>query len=249
MKPFTIYPAIDLRGGQVVRLQYGDPNLKTTYSDHPSDFAAHWLKMGAKWLHLINLDAAFGETDSANLDAIQAIVTSYGNQIQIQTGGGIRSFEKMEALFKLGVTRVILGTAAVQNPVLVKQALRTFGAEKIAIGIDARDGFVKTKGWQETEPITPLALACQLKQTGIQTIIYTDIARDGAGTGINLESTTRLAKESGLTVIASGGVNSMEDVRAVKASGLSGVVIGKALYEQRLDPQAVFQLQAGGQSC
>lgn len=249
MKSFTIYPAIDLRKGNVVRLQYGDPNLQTTYSDNPANYAGYWLTLGAKWLHLINLDAAFGEDDSANISAIREIVSTYGHLIQIQTGGGIRSMEKIQTLLKLGVKRVILGTAAVQNPNLVKQAIAEFGSQKIVVGIDARDGLVKTKGWKETEVISPLELANQLKQIGLQTIIFTDIARDGAGTGINLESTTVLAKQSGLNIIASGGVNLIDDVIAVKEEGLPGVVIGKALYEQRLNPQAVFKLQVGEIPC
>ncbi len=249
MKSFTIYPAIDLRKGNVVRLLYGDPKLQTTYGDNPANYAGYWLNLGAKWLHVINLDAAFGEVDSANLSGLQEIVRTYGDLIQIQTGGGIRSLEKIRALINLGVKRVILGTVAVQKPTLVKQAVSEFGPEKIVIGIDARDGLVKTKGWTETENITPLTLANKLKELGIQTIIYTDIARDGAGTGINLESTTALAEQSGLTVIASGGVNSLEDVTAVKQAGLPGVVVGKALYEQRINPQAVFSLQSGETPC
>lgn len=249
MNSFTIYPAIDLRNGNVVRLLYGDPELQTTYGDNPLNFARNWLNLGAKWLHLINLDAAFGEDDSANLSSIHQIVTTYGDMIHIQTGGGIRSIEKVRALINLGVKRVILGTAAVQNPKLVKHAVEEFGAEKIVIGIDARDGLVKTQGWVETENISPLELANQLKAIGIQTVIYTDIARDGAGTGINLESTTALAEQSGLTVIASGGVNNLDDVTAVKQAGLPGVVIGKALYEQKINPQVVFNLQSGENSC
>lgn len=249
MKSFTIYPAIDLRGGNVVRLQYGDPNLQTTYSDNPTHYAGYWLNLGAKWLHLINLDAAFGEEDSANLSAIQEIISTYGHLVKIQTGGGIRSIEKIRALLNVGVTRVILGTAAVQNPALVKQAIAEFGPQKIVAGIDARDGLVKTKGWQETEALSPLELASQLKKIGLQTIIYTDIARDGAGTGINLESTAALAKQSELTVIASGGINLIDDVIAVREKGIPGVVIGKALYEQKLNPQAVFTLQTGETPC
>lgn len=249
MKPFTVYPALDLRGGQVVRLQYGDPALQTTYGNNPIQFAEHWLNLGAKWLHVINLDAAFSEDDSANLAAIDEIVCTYGNQIQIQTGGGIRSFETIQGLITLGVKRIILGTAAVQKQTLVKQALGEYGPQKIVVGIDARDGRVKTKGWKETEQITPLALARQLKQIGIQTIIFTDIARDGAGTGINLESTRELARQSDLEVIASGGVNRYEDVLQVKNAGLPGIVVGKALYDQKINPTDLFELQTGGIEC
>ncbi len=142
------------------------PNLQTTYSDNPANYAGYWLNLGAKWLHLINLDAAFGEDDTDNITAIQEIVSTYGHMIQIQTGGGIRSMEKIQTLLNLGVKRVILGTAAVQNPDMVKQAIAEFGPQKIVVGIDARDGLVKTKGWKETEDHFTTGFSQSVKTNG-----------------------------------------------------------------------------------
>ncbi len=245
---FTIYPAIDLRKGNVVRLQFGDPNLQTTYGSNPVDFAATWLEKGAKWLHLINLDAAFGEDDTANRTVIREIAQTFGDQIKIQTGGGIRSLENINTMLETGVSRVILGTAAVENPDLVSAAIKQFGARQIVVGVDARDGLVRTKGWTEASALSPLDFALQLENRGVKTVIFTDISRDGSGLGINLEQTLALSTATNLEIIASGGIHSLNDVLTVKHSGLPGVVIGKALYDKRINPDQLFQNQEG-ESC
>lgn len=247
-QPFTIYPAIDLRAGKVVRLQFGNPDLQTTYGENPIEFAAYWLEKGAQWLHIINLDAAFGDNDSANQKAIQTIVQMFGNQLRIQTGGGIRSLNQVRKMVDLGVARVIFGTVAVENHELVTQSVSMFGADHIVVGVDAKNGVVKTRGWVESTALSPATFTRQLKNQGIQTIIYTDINRDGTGLGINLEQTVSLAADTGLEVIASGGVNSLEDVISVKEAGLPGVVIGKALYDHRINPDHLFSIM-GGKSC
>lgn len=229
---FTVYPAVDLRGGKVVRLKEGDPKRLTAYSDDPAKTARRWLEAGTNWLHVVNLDGAFGENESANRSAIEDIL-KIGAQIQF--GGGIRSLGAIERAIKLGVSRVILGTIAVEQPNAVADALRIFGAEKIAIGIDARDGLVRVRGWQNGSRVSTLALALQMRDLGVQTVIFTDISRDGVNAGLNIPASRELAEASGLDVIASGGVQALEDVRAARAANLAGVIIGRALYEGTID--------------
>lgn len=232
MKPFTVYPAIDLRGGKVVRLQGGDPNRQTAYSDDPREVALRWRSAGADWLHVVDLDAAFGAENAANRRALDAILRLGG---QVQFGGGVRTLEEMAALFDLGVTRVVLGTAAVEHPALVAQALARFGPGAVAVGIDACGGRVRTRGWQADSGLDAVEFACRLAALGLRTVIHTDIARDGLGTGVNVAASRELAAASGLDVIASGGVAALADVRAARAAGLRGVIIGRALYEGQVD--------------
>ncbi|MGQ9490163.1 MAG: 1-(5-phosphoribosyl)-5-[(5-phosphoribosylamino)methylideneamino]imidazole-4-carboxamide isomerase [Anaerolineae bacterium] len=232
MKPFTVYPAIDLRGGKVVRLQGGDPNRQTAYSDDPGEVALRWRSAGADWLHVVDLDAAFGAENTANRRALDAILRLGG---QVQFGGGVRTLEDMAALFDLGVTRVVLGTAAVEHPALVAQALARFGPGAVAVGIDARNGRVCTRGWQADSGLEAVEFARRLAALGLRTVIHTDIARDGLGTGINVAASRELAAASGLDVIASGGVAALADVHAARAAGLGGVIIGRALYEGQVD--------------
>jgi phosphoribosylformimino-5-aminoimidazole carboxamide ribotide isomerase len=229
---FAIYPAIDLRGGKVVRLKEGDPARMTSYSDDPVDVASRWLGMGAEWLHVVNLDGAFGEYDWANRQALQAIL-ELGAQVQF--GGGLRSLEAIDAALSLGVNRVVLGTLAIEEPDVIAAALKTFGSEKIAVGIDARDGKVSVHGWKNDSGISAIDLARQMRALGLRTVIFTDIRRDGLGSGLNIDSTRALAEASGLDVIASGGVHSMEDVNAARSANLAGVIIGRALYEGTID--------------
>lgn len=244
MSKFTIYPAIDLMNGNVVRLKQGDPSQKTVYSSEPEQMAIKWLNLGAKWLHVVNLDGAFDDEDNKNIIAIKRILQeTKDNPIKIQMGGGLRSMEMIKQTLDLGIQRVILGTIAVEKLELVEIAIQEFGPEKIIIGIDARDGVVSTHGWTVNQSLDALTFALNLKQIGVQTIIYTDISRDGVGGGVNLNTTIELAQKSGLDVIASGGIYSNEDVSAVKTAGLSGVIIGRALYEESIDPQTVFNLQ------
>ncbi len=223
-----IYPAIDLRGGKVVRLKEGDPARMTAYSDDPAEMARKWLSMGVVWLHVVNLDGAFGESDDANRSALEAIL-KLGAQVQF--GGGMRSLDAVENAIELGVSRVVLGTIAIEQPKVVIAALKKFGPEKIAVGIDARDGLVAVRGWKSDSGILAKDLALQMRTVGLHTVIFTDIRRDGLGSGLNIPSTRELADVSGLDVIASGGVNTIEDVIEAKEAGLAGCIIGRALYE------------------
>lgn len=229
---FTIYPAIDLRGGKVVRLKEGDPARMTSYSDDPAEMARKWLSMGAAWLHVVNLDGAFGENDKANRSALESIL-KLGARMQF--GGGMRSLDAIENAIGLGVSRVVLGTIAIEQPEVVKAALKKFGAEKIAVGIDARDGFTSVRGWKDDSKTSAIDLALHMRTFGLRTVIFTDIRRDGLGSGLNIPSTRELAEVSGLDVIASGGVYTLDDVIAARDAKLSGVIIGRALYEGTID--------------
>ena len=234
-----IYPAIDLRGGKVVRLKEGDPARMTAYSDDPAEMARKWLGMGAAWLHVVNLDGAFGESDDANRSALEAIL-KLGAQVQF--GGGMRSLDAIENAIALGVSRVVLGTIAIEQPKVVIAALKKFGPEKIAVGIDARDGLVAVRGWKSDSGILAKDLALQMRTVGLRTVIFTDIRRDGLGSGLNIPSTRELADVSGLDVIASGGVHTLDDVIAVREAKLSGVIIGRALYEGTIDLEKALQV-------
>lgn len=231
---FTIYPAIDLRDGQVVRLQHGDPDKQTTFSSDPVATAQKWLDEGASWLHIVNLDGAFDEKGTANWAVLPHLTAL---PVHIQFGGGIRTLADVERVLHAGVARVILGTAAIENPDLVGEAVARFGPDHIAVGIDARNGRVKTRGWLTDTAVTPTQLGQQMKALGVQTIIYTDISRDGVLTGVNAEATAALAQATGLHVIASGGVAGLEDVQrchALAKQGIAGVIIGRALYDGKV---------------
>lgn len=237
MSEFIIYPAIDLRGGKVVRLKQGDPTRATIYGDDPGSTAQNWLKIGAKWLHVINLDGALEESDSATLLALKAILDVARQNLpkgQIQYGGGVRTIADIERTISLGVDRVILGTVAISSPETVERAVEAFGAEKIAVAIDVYGGRVKVRGWQKQTDQDPVSLGRNLVERGVTTLIYTNIARDGVGSGVDLSMTRRLAERTGLRVIASGGVNSLNDVNKVKAAGLDGLIIGRALYDGKV---------------
>jgi len=229
---FTIFPAIDLRNGKVVRLKEGDPGRLTAYSDDPKETALRWLKAGAKWIHVVNLDGAFGESDNANRSALEAILET---NAKMQFGGGIRSLDDVKRGLDLGVERVVLGTVAVEEPEVVDDALSRFGPERIAVGIDARDGYVRTRGWRDDSGISAEQLALQMRNLGLRTAIFTDIRRDGLGSGLNIPMTRELADASGLDVIASGGVHTIDDVIAASDADLAGVIIGRALYEGTID--------------
>ncbi len=239
MSNFTIYPAIDLREGRVVRLAQGDPDRETAYDIQPLAVARRWQAAGAVWLHVVNLDGAFGEGGRKNVTALARILTT---GLKVQFGGGVRDLETVRRVLDMGVARVVLGTVAVENPAVVEQALADFGPERLAVGIDARDGYVRTRGWREAAPLTALELAQQWATLGGRWLIFTDIARDGMGSGVNVEATAALAQATGLHVIASGGVATLEDVRRVKAAGLHGVIIGRALYEGHIDLEAAWKI-------
>jgi len=228
-----VYPAIDMRGGRCVRLRQGDFAAETVFADDPADAARRWVDEGAAWLHVVNLDGALGEVgaDSPNLAALERILRVVPAPVQF--GGGVRSLEDVARLLGLGVARVILGTVAVRQPEVVAEAVAQHGAERVAVGIDARDGRVTVQGWTEAAETTAPELAARMAALGVRHAIYTDVGRDGMLVGVNVEGTVGLARASGLQVIASGGVASLDDVRALKAredEGIAGVIIGMALY-------------------
>jgi phosphoribosylformimino-5-aminoimidazole carboxamide ribotide isomerase len=232
---FTIYPAIDLRQGAVVRLQQGDPDRQTLFSTNPAETARSWLSAGAPWLHVVNLDGAFGDADTLNRKAILAILAEaeqFGGSVQL--GGGLRSYADIRSARDAGVRRIVLGTLAVEQPELLAKAIAEFGAEHIAAGVDAEDGWVKVRGWQQATGLSVFELVSELASAGLKWLIFTDIARDGVGTGLNIGTTRRLARLSGLKVIASGGVRGEGDIQQARQASCAGVIVGRALYDQRL---------------
>lgn len=244
---FEIYAAIDLRGGKVVRLRGGDPARQTTYFADPLKAALGWLEQGARWLHVVDLDAAFGEDGAANRAALPGLIAAAQSRgAKIQFGGGLRTLEAIAGALEKGVTRVVLGTAVVSNPALVQAALARWGADRIAAGLDARGGKVSVRGWSEDTPLNAADVALSLAGLGLHTLIYTDIARDGAGLGGNLAATAELARTSGLAVIASGGYSSLDEIRAARSAGLAGVVLGRALYDGRLALRNCLAAAEGG---
>ena len=236
-----IFPAIDIRGGKCVRLLKGDFNQETVFSDSPADMARKWQAQGAEYLHLVDLDGALAGS-SQNLAAIKEILQVV--DIPTELGGGIRSMEQIDQLLAMGITRVILGSVAVKNPDLVREACTKYG-ERIVVGIDAKDGIVAMEGWGKSGNIGVVELAKKMKDAGVKTIIYTDISRDGTLSGVNVEATIKLAQESGVKIVASGGVKSLEDIKALKkqeAVGIEGVIAGKSIYMGTLDLAAAIKI-------
>lgn len=228
-----IFPAIDLKNGQCVRLFKGDMNQVTVFNDSPAAQALEFQNQGFKYLHLVDLDGAIAG-DSANVAAIKSILAAI--KIPLQLGGGIRSLAAIEKWLELGVSRVILGTIAAKNPEIVKEACKKF-PNKIVVGIDAKNGFVATEGWVETSQTTSLELAKKFEDCGVAAIIYTDISRDGTLTGFDVEGTKNLAQNLTIPIIASGGMSSIADVEKVaqlEDFGVNGVIIGRALYEKKI---------------
>ncbi len=227
-----LFPAIDIRHGKCVRLLHGDPATETVYSEDPADVAMQYQEQGAQWLHVVNLDGAFDDPsgDTATDDAIQAIVDSV--DIPVQVGGGLRTFADIEYVLNMGVTRVVLGTFAVERTRQLPDVLGWFGPEQILVGIDARNGKVATHGWQKTADVSAIEFGKEIRAMGITHVVHTDISRDGALSGINLPASLELAEKTGLKVIISGGVASLNDVRwANSADGnIEGLIVGKALY-------------------
>ena len=235
MNRFIVFPAIDLRGGKVVRLSQGDPERQTTYGDDPRLWAERWKAEGAEWLHVINLSGAFDEDARLNLKALGSILTV---GLRVEFGGGIRDEETVRVPLEMGVERVFLGTAAIQTPALVDWAIATYGPARIAGDIGARAGKVTVKGWQEATDLTVLEVGQRLQKQGVEWCVLTDVCRDGVGTGVNVESAVELQSATGLRVVASGGVSTLEDVRRVREAGLAGVIIGRALYEEKMSLRA-----------
>ncbi|MCL0101229.1 1-(5-phosphoribosyl)-5-[(5-phosphoribosylamino)methylideneamino]imidazole-4-carboxamide isomerase [Peptococcaceae bacterium] len=236
-----IFPAIDLKDGKCVRLVEGKLDKKTIYSDKPEEAALHWQSLGAEFLHIIDLDGAFKGAPK-NLSVIEKILAAI--KIPVQIGGGIRTLDTVKLLLDLGIKRVILGTAAVSEPNLVKEAIEKFGSDRIVLGIDARNGCVAVKGWAEESDIDAKELALNMKKIGIERIVFTDIKRDGTLKGPNIEATKEMALATGLKVIASGGVSSIDDLKELKEIeqyGVEGVIVGQALYKGAIDLKEALQ--------
>ena len=227
-----LYPAIDMKNGQCVRLRQGAFKDITIYSDAPEKVAAHWQEKGASFLHLVDLDGALAGY-SVNEEVIRRIADTVS--IPIEIGGGIRSKEAVERMLDLGVRRVIIGTKAAEHPEFLRDMVRTFGEEAIVAGVDAKDGMVAVEGWEKGSSLTASDLCLTMKEYGVRHIVYTDISRDGMLSGPNVEATRKLTEETGLDIIASGGVSCMEDLKCLHEAGIRGAIIGKALYENRID--------------
>ena len=225
-----IFPAIDILNGQCVRLIQGDYNKEKVYSNSPVDMAKQWEEKGAEFIHIVDLDGA-KTGNSINKEIILEIAKTV--QVPIQVGGGIRSIETIKDYLENGVSRVIIGTAAINNPAFLQEAVEKF-QEKIAVSIDARDGYVATDGWTDTSDVKALDLVKKLEEFGVKTIVYTDIAKDGMLQGPNLEEQKAMNEATTIDVIASGGVTTKEDVENLRALNLYGVIIGKALYDGKL---------------
>ncbi|MFD2639780.1 1-(5-phosphoribosyl)-5-[(5-phosphoribosylamino)methylideneamino]imidazole-4-carboxamide isomerase [Piscibacillus salipiscarius] len=232
----NIFPAIDIRNQQSVRLLQGDYDQETQYGN-PVEMARRWVNEGATYLHIVDLDAAKGNP-SNNLEVIKQIVQEV--EVPIQVGGGIRTDARIVELLEIGVKRVILGTAAVKEPDFVKRSVEHFG-EQVVVSVDARDGYVATDGWTETSTLRALDFVKELEGAGVQTIVYTDISKDGMLQGPNLQELNYMNDATSIDVIASGGVTSMDDIQALSGMGIYGAIIGKALYEGRIDLKAVME--------
>lgn len=226
---FTIYPAIDMRGGKCVRLLQGDYDKETVYGDSPFEMAKKFVDQGAAWIHMVDLD---GAKDGMRINDRYVLEAAQKLPAKVQVGGGIRSERDVIHYLENGVDRVIIGSMAVSNPDLVLELVRTYGS-KIAVGLDAKDGYVAVHGWLETSQIKAVELGKRLAEGGVETFIFTDIATDGMLSGPNIEAAVELAKATGKQVIASGGVRSLSDLQALKAyenEGVSGAIVGKAIY-------------------
>lgn len=238
---WEIYPAIDLRQGRVVRLVQGDPALETEYGRDPVVVARRWQQAGANWLHVVNLDGALDESSALNLSALKRLL---GLGLPIQFGGGLRDFASVRYVLELGVHRVVIGTAALENSVLLAQVLDQFGPDRVALAVDVRDGWVYTHGWRQPTGMTAEELAQKWAANGLRWLIFTDVARDGTGEGLNVETAAELARTTGLCVIASGGVATLADVERAYQAGLSGVIIGRALYDGQLRLEDALRIGA-----
>ena len=258
-----IYPAIDLRKGRCVRLRRGDPNAETVFGEDPAQIARHWEGLGAEWLHVVNLDGAFGfaadfhpkvqrlssdaqlasEELPINLQRLQQIREAV--DIPIQFTGGLRSLNDIELAFSLGADRIVLGTAAVRNPELVRTAIGRWGVPQVVVGLDAKDGKIATHGWQKVSQLSAIELGHRMAALGVELALYTDISRDGMLSGVNVQATATLADMTGLQVIASGGVAGLDDIHALKRHehyGIDGVIVGQALYTDALELPAAIEI-------
>jgi len=236
-----IFPAIDIRGAKVVRLTKGDYDVMKVYRDNPTEVAKEFLDAGASNLHVVDLDGA-RDGSLANFESIKALASTKG--LFIEVGGGIRNIERIEGYLNLGVGRVILGTAAVKNYPFVVEAVKEFG-DAVAVGVDAKDGMVAVSGWEEVTEIPSFEFCKKLRDTGVKTVIYTDISKDGAMSGTNLEAYKKLAEIKGLDIVASGGITFEEEIAALRDMNTYGAILGKALYEGKLDLKRALQIAKG----
>ena len=236
-----LYPAIDIRGGQCVRLTQGLFDQAKVYAADPAEVAKLWKSQGASWLHLVDLDGALAGR-SVNEGVIQRIIRE--TDLPVELGGGIRTLEAAGRMLDLGVSRVIIGTKAAKEPEFMKELVDRFGPEAIVAGVDAKNGQVAVEGWETLSSRTALSLCMTMKEMGIRHIVYTDISRDGMLSGPNVEATRLMTAETGIDIIASGGVSGMEDLENLYREGIQGAIIGKALYEKRVDlKEAVSRFQ------
>lgn len=237
-----LYPAIDIKNGQCVRLRQGQFHDVEVYSNTPKKIAALWESQGADYIHIVDLDGAL-VGHSVNDDAIREIVQNV--HVKIQVGGGIRTIKDIDHKLSLGISRVIIGTKAVENPAFVKEAISQFGADAIVIGIDAKAGMVAIEGWEKVSNYNAVSLALQMKDMGVKNIVYTDIARDGMLQGPNIIHTKEMVDATGLNIIASGGMSSLKDLEMLEEVHVSGAIIGKALYEHKINLEEAISLFSG----
>jgi phosphoribosylformimino-5-aminoimidazole carboxamide ribotide isomerase len=226
-----LLPAIDIRSGRVVRLTQGEPTRQTVYGDDPVEVAERFIEQGTQWIHVVDLDRAFGLGD--NLEVMRRLAQRVASRVRLQLGGGFRTLESVRTGLDLGVARIVIGTAAAADPAFVPAAVAAVGSERLAMGIDVRQGFVAVRGWTETTSRRAEELTGQVLAAGMETVVYTDIGRDGMLGGPDLTGAVALQK-LGARVIASGGVAGTADIRAACQAGLAGVIVGRALYEGRL---------------
>lgn len=236
-----LFPAIDVLDNNVVRLLYGDRRQTTVYGD-PMEIAERWVEYGAEYLHVVDLNAAFGD-DSVNAETMKDIFCKI--KVPIQIGGGIRSVDKLKYYIEeLGAARVVIGTAAAKDPSFCEEAAKLYG-NKIVCGIDVKNGMVAINGWKDKSDVTALELALLVKERGIDTIVYTDISRDGALTGVNVAETVYLQEETGLNIIASGGVKSLVDIKELFSNKVYGVILGKSIYAGNIDLRTALEIVRG----
>ena len=242
MTNLIVIPAIDIMGGKCVRLFQGDPKKAKTYYDDPLEPARLFVEQGAELLHIVDLDAALGFGN--NLNAISRIVK--GVDVEIQVGGGVRSIERAETLFRIGVSRVVIGTAAIQNPIFLREAVKRFGGERIAGAVDSRGGVVMIEGWRSKSNLSYLEYADFLEESGVGSIIFTSVGRDGTLRGPALDEISALVLRVKVPVVASGGVRDLNDVLEVSRTGVKGLIVGTAIYEGRLNlKEAIEKVKTG----
>ncbi|MGL6043540.1 MAG: 1-(5-phosphoribosyl)-5-[(5-phosphoribosylamino)methylideneamino]imidazole-4-carboxamide isomerase [Sandaracinobacteroides sp.] len=235
---FTLYPAIDLKGGEVVRLAEGDMARATVYATDPAAQARSFAEAGAQWLHVVDLDGAFAG-EARNARAVEAILAA--TPAKVQVGGGIRTLAAIERWFRLGVERVIIGTAALGDPGLVRAAAKDYPG-RMVVAVDARDGLVATRGWADVSDVPVLDLGRRFEDAGVAALLFTDVGRDGLLTGINIAATAELARAVALPVIASGGLAELSEIRTLRAKrGIAGVIAGRSLYDGRIELKAALE--------